>query len=314
MLRKIIRKLLENLSFFYINNMKEVEFEDKEITNFIKKKLVKDYNSKKNLKKTHLIFNKKIFKIINEKKLKNFLRFPFIQKMFFVHNRLFIWKELKILKKDKNWKFYKKILIEDNVGDPVRYFLYPESSGNKINHVYHLSIIVNKLNLNLKLIDNVFEFGGGYGCMARIFSKINKNINYTIFDTKLVNFLQYYYLKLNKLNVGYDFKKNYILVDKFKKSKNKKSISNSLFIANWSLSETPISFRAKLILEMIKYEYILISFQENFEDINNLKYFKKLILKLKLKYKFQLVENKFYKGNIFKKEKHYFLIGKKLNI
>ena len=121
--------------------------------------------------------------------------------------------------------------------------------------------------------------------MARIFSKINKNINYTIFDTKLVNFLQYYYLKLNKLNVGYDFKKNYILVDKFKKSKNKKSISNSLFIANWSLSETPISFRAKLILEMIKYEYILISFQENFEDINNLKYFKKLILKLKLKYK-----------------------------
>ena len=37
MLRKIIRKLLENLSFFYINNMKEVEFEDKEITNFIKK-------------------------------------------------------------------------------------------------------------------------------------------------------------------------------------------------------------------------------------------------------------------------------------
>ena len=65
MLRKIIRKLLENLSFFYINNMKEVEFEDKEITNFIKKKLVKDYNSKKNLKKTHLIFNKKIFKIIN---------------------------------------------------------------------------------------------------------------------------------------------------------------------------------------------------------------------------------------------------------
>ena len=65
MLRKIIRKLLENLSFFYINNMKEVEFEDKEITNFIKKKLVKDYNSKKNIKKTNLIFNKKIFKIIN---------------------------------------------------------------------------------------------------------------------------------------------------------------------------------------------------------------------------------------------------------
>ena len=314
MLSKIIRKFLENLSFFYLNNMNEVEFKDKEITKLIKKKLVTDYNSEKNLKKTHLIFNQKIFNIINEKKLKNFLRFPFIQKMFFVHNRLFIWKELKILKADKNWKFYKKILVEDNVGDPVRYFLYPESSGNRINHVFHLNVIVNSLNLKLKLINNVFEFGGGYGCMARIFSKINSNVNYTIFDTKLVNFIQYYYLKLNKLNVGYDINKNYILIDKLKKSKKKKSISNSLFIANWSMSETPIKFRAKLILEMIKYEYILISFQENFEEINNLKYFKKLIYELKSKYKFKLIKNKFYKGNILKKEKHYFLVGKKLKI
>ncbi len=314
MLSKIIRKFLENLSFFYLNNMSEVEFKNEEISKLLKKKLVRDYKSEKNLKKTHLIFNKEIFNIINEKKLKNFLRIPFIQKMFFVHNRLFIWKELKILRKQKNWKFYKKILIEDNVGDPVRYFLYPESSGNKINHVFHLNVIVNTLNLNLKLIENVFEFGGGYGCMARIFSKINKNIKYTIYDTKLVNLIQYYYLKLNKLNVGFDCKKNYILIDKLKKTKKKKSISNSLFIANWSMSETPINFRGKLILEMIKYEYILISFQENFEEINNLKYFKKLIFKLKLKYKFQLIENKFYKGNILNREKHYFLVGKKLKV
>ena len=58
MLSKIIRKFLENLSFFYLNNMNEIEFKDKKITKLIKKKLVTDYNSEKNLKKTHLIFNK----------------------------------------------------------------------------------------------------------------------------------------------------------------------------------------------------------------------------------------------------------------
>ena len=78
------------------------------------------------------------------------------------------------LKNNKNWKFYKKIIIEDNVGDPVRYFLYPKSSGNRINHAYHLSVLSSEFNANLKKINKVFEFGGGYGCMARVFSKINK--------------------------------------------------------------------------------------------------------------------------------------------
>ena len=56
--------------------------------------------------------------------------------MFFVHNRLFIYKELKTFKYSSKWNFYKKLLIEDNVGNPVRYFLYPNSSGNQINHVF----------------------------------------------------------------------------------------------------------------------------------------------------------------------------------
>ena len=61
--------------------------------------------------------------LLKEKKIQNFLREGFIQKMFFVHNRLFIYDELKILKKSKKWKFYKKLLNEDNVGNPVRFFI-----------------------------------------------------------------------------------------------------------------------------------------------------------------------------------------------
>ena len=49
--------------------------------------------------------------------------------MFFLHNRLFVFYELLELKRDKNWQLYKNLIIEDEIGDPIRYFLYIQSSG-----------------------------------------------------------------------------------------------------------------------------------------------------------------------------------------
>ena len=205
MISNIIRNLIASLSFFYKNDLSLVKKKDKKILNIIKKKRTIFSFESKNLKKTHNIFNKKIISLLKKEKLTSFLRNNFVQKMFFVHNRIFILKELNKLRNNKNWKFYKKLIIEDNVGDPIRYFLYPNSSGNRINHVYHLNILSSEFNINLKKINKVFEFGGGYGCMARIFSKINKKISYTCFDTSYINLLQYYYLRQNNLNVGFYF-------------------------------------------------------------------------------------------------------------
>ena len=240
----------------------------------------------------------------------NFLRENFIQKMFFVHNRLFILKELLELKKDKNWILYKKLIEEDNVGNPIRYFLYPKSSGNIINHVYHLSVLTKTFNINLKKLNNVFELGGGYGCMARIFSKINKRTTYKCFDTNIVNLLQYYYLKQNNLDVGFTKKNKIRLISNIKKINTR--YSNSLFLGNWSLSETPINFRKKFIKSIKNSKLILISFQEIFENINNLKYFKNLKKNLEKKFEIKIVKNKFYKGNFLKRQKHFFFIAKKL--
>ena len=265
----LIRKLSTFLSILFANKMSQVIYKDKEIYKIIKKKIKK--KKYKDLKTTHIDFNNKIYKLIKAGKLYNFLRVSFIQKMFFVHNRLFILYELLELKK-KDWYFYKKILVEDNVGNPIRYFLYPKSSGNRINHVYHLSLLNKYLKINLKEIKYVFEFGGGYGCMARIFSKINQNMKYIVFDTFLVNLIQFYYLRQNNLDVGFNNKHNFVLTNKIDSLK-KLEIKKSLFIANWSLSETPISFRKKIEVKLIQHDYIIIAFQEYFEEIDNKKYF-----------------------------------------
>ncbi len=309
MISNIVRKLLSYLSFFYKNDLRSTKKKNRFILNQINNKLKKLSFNKKNLKQTHNKFNKQILKLLTKNDLTSFLKYGFIQKMFFVHNRIFIFHELNQLKKDSNWQFYKKLIEEDHVGDPIRYFLYPKSSGNRINHVYHLKILAKELGINLKKIKKVFEFGSGYGCMARIFSKINKKISFTCFDTSYVNLLQFYYLKQNNLNVGFSKKNNFFLISDLKKINN---FNSDLFIANWSLSETPINFRKKIFKVIKKSNFILISFQEKFEKINNLKYFKKFEKKLSKNFKFKMIKNKYYNGNLFNKQDHYFLIGKKL--
>ena len=77
------------LSFPYNKNEK-LNKRHKVNRKFEHKKAKKLQNhSRKNYKKTHKIFSKETMNIILQKKLKNFLQYSFIQKMFFVHNRFF---------------------------------------------------------------------------------------------------------------------------------------------------------------------------------------------------------------------------------
>ncbi len=283
-LKKLVdiqRKIRANLSFPYNLNENLNEYDLKLIDEiqFRAKKLI--VSNRRNYKKTHKIFSKETLQIILDKKLVNFFQYPFIQKMFFVHNRLFLKSYLNEMRENKNWKFWEKLLIENNVGNPIRYFLAPFTSGNKIFQTYHLKKYKEFFKSDLKKYSFVVEFGGGYGNMAETFLKINKKCKYIIFDTPEVNLLQYYYLKRNNISVSLDIKdnSNVILINSLTKFnnfiKNNKD-KNKLFIANWSLSETPLSFRKKFEFIFNNFDFQLISFQKNFENINNLKYFNKI--------------------------------------
>ena len=309
-INSILRNLLVLLSFPFSNKNNFSKNQESKIYKVLFKKLSDIKITNRNIKKTHLDFNKKMKNVIVNKKLENFLKIGFLQKIFFVHNRLFVLYELLDLKK-KHWNFYRPLLKESPVGNPVRYFLYPNSSGNTINHVYHLSIIQGYLGIKLKNINSVFEFGGGYGCMARIFYRLNKKIRYDIFDTPIVSLIQYYYLKSLKLNVGYK-KNQFRLLNNHKDLINMKDRKSNLFIANWSLSEVPISFRKKFLHTIKCHEFFLISFQAYFENIDNLKYFKNVSKLLNKQFTIKIIKNKFYKGSFLKKESHYFMIGKKI--
>ena len=159
--RDILRSLRANLSFFF--NKNEIKYSRKDITiiNKIYNIAFAINNNDKNRLKTHKIFSNKILNLILSKQLLNFLQLGFIQQMFFIHNRIFIIYELLELLKDKKKSFWKKLIYEDNVGSPVRYFLYPYSSGNKIHQTFHLK----KFNDFSKMMSTSVTWGwrGGEG-------------------------------------------------------------------------------------------------------------------------------------------------------
>ena len=282
-MRNLFRFLLTLLSFKY-NEKIYIK------TNNLEKKIYKDINKKlklrytnRNISKTitHRIFSRKLYKVIKKNDLSNFLRFGFIQKIFFVHNRIYIFFQLLEIYFDKLYnKLWKKLLIENLIGNPIRYFLFPKSSGNRIREIYHLKKFSDYSNLDYSKIDLVLELGGGYGCMCTIFKKINSNAKYIILDLPEVNLLQYYYLKNNNISCSFslkDNKKNVYLISEieevlnFLKKNNKK---NCLLIANWSLSETPLRFRKKIKEIIHIFSFAIISYQSKFETIDNHIYFK----------------------------------------
>ncbi len=309
MLRAFLRKISIYLSF---TSFKRINFDKKR--HDIAEKIVKSRANlifKKNSRlKTHQNLSNEILKIIGEANLIKFLRNHLIQKIFFVHNRFFIFFELRELKKDKNWNIWKKLLKENDVGGPIKFFLYPQSSGNRIRQVFIIKkFIQNKIEIKLHNLKNIIEIGGGYGCMADIFKKIDKNVNYTIYDMHEVNLLQYYYLFMNKYKPTFSnrsSKLNLISemadVEIFAK-KNK----DYLLIANWSISEFPIELRKQFYALISNSKYSIISFQEKFENIDNKKFFDIFLKDLKKKFDFYLDTFDHYNSSYLNNNKHFIL-------
>jgi hypothetical protein len=310
MFKNLLKKISINLSFYYFKKKKFNKKKHFKISNFLDKKI--NIFFKKNPRLfTHAKLSNEIHKIISKKQLDNFLKNPIIQNIFFIHNRFFIRKELAELRKDKYWSLWKKLIIENDIGRPIRYFLYPKSSGNRIRQVYLIQkFLRNTVQINLNKLQTIIELGGGYGCMAQIFCKLNKKINYNIYDMYEVNLLQYYYLMMNNLKTNLSIEKLGInLISKIRDlNKIKTERDVDLFIANWSLSEFPLKFREKFIPTIKSAKYSIICFQEKFENINNTKFFKGLIKKFKKNYEYKFIDFKYYNQSPFNNTNHQMLI------
>ncbi|MDC0273005.1 putative sugar O-methyltransferase [bacterium] len=148
-------------------------------------------------------------------------------------------------------KIAKTLLKESVIGFPIITSLKYKSSANTIHQAFHLSCYYEKTNKNLVESKNIVEWGGGYGCLARILCQINPSCTYTILDLPELSALQYVYLasifgkqKVNFITNSINIKKgkiNLLSSDRYIKSDFK--LETETFITNWALTESGESYQ-----------------------------------------------------------------------
>lgn len=143
---------------------------------------------------------------------------------------------------------------------------YPSSSGNRIHHAHHLLAWETFAGRRIGELGSVLEFGGGYGGMAALARALGFRGRYAIYDFPELNALQQFYLRANDIHA--ECLSDYAALQPLGRSN-----TLDLFIATWSLSETPPSFRREL-LGRVKPRYWLLAYQDKFQDYDNGTFFR----------------------------------------
>lgn len=212
-----------------------------------------------------------------------FLRWNVIADTMFVFHAPYIATELRCLRARGDWATrWRPAIREDAVGAPTPYLCYPQSSGNMIHHAYHLSVFETSTKTAVTDYDVIIEFGGGYGSLCRLAHKLGFKGTYIIYDLPELSALQTFFLGSLGLRISDSvlgaITNNSIaccsdLAELLNASLGKLEGMRVLFIATWSLSESPLETRESLKDLCSNCTAHLIAYQHAFRGIDNASFF-----------------------------------------
>lgn len=211
-----------------------------------------------------------------------FLSWEVVKRTMFISDSFFILKEYRYLKSlDVYSKKWKPCLKETAVGRPDCYCILGGSSSNLVHHAYHLAVYENALEEIPNEKKVIFEFGGGYGSMCRLFHNLGFQGQYIILDLPLFSLLQNYYLRSLKIKIlnRDEFQRGesgVLCLSDFTEVEGLEISNDSLFLATWSLSEVSLGLREALSGFMQKFGSFLFAYQPQFGEVDNEEYFKLL--------------------------------------
>lgn len=222
-------------------------------------------------------------RVLNEDP-RTFLRWDVILNTMFVMQQDYVVTELEYLMRLPDWSSRWCGAIEEcSVGYPLPYTRYPASSGNLIHHAYHLARFEQETGMGISDSRFIFEFGAGYGSMCRLAHNLGFRGRYLLYDLAPFSALQKFFLK----SIGFECHS----FQSFKTAESgavclsdieelKETLSDCpesakpLFIATWSLSESPVEFRNSILPLISSFKALLIAYQMQFREIDNVEFFK----------------------------------------
>jgi hypothetical protein len=174
-----------------------------------------------------------------------------------------------------------RALTESPIGRPLVHPHYPLSSPLLVQHAYHLVRLLEHTDFDLTRARRIVEFGGGYGSFYRLLRTLGYRERYLICDLPVMCALQRFYLRNlfpGETAGAPPSNVQWLAGDPEAALKREmgEERSPSLFIATWSLSETPPAVRAKVAPVLERFDYVLIAYQAAFGTNDNVAYFGKL--------------------------------------
>lgn len=206
---------------------------------------------------------------------RRFLQWDVVRETMFVGNARLIPTELACLRASKDWRRWRRVLREDVAGLPDRCRFYLPSSGNLIHHAYSLCRFEQAVGRPIAQFQSILEFGGGYGSFCRLAHRLGFKGQYVIFDLPEFSALQEYFLE--SVGVPLSIKAGQPGVRCISELKDLKEYTEGpddwLFIALWSLSEAPLALRREVLGDGSSFSAYLISYQDEFGEVNNKDFF-----------------------------------------
>lgn len=198
-----------------------------------------------------------------------------------------------------------RALTESPVGRPLVNPHYPLSSPLLVQHGYHLVRLLEATGLELAAVRLVVDFGAGYGSFFRLLRNLGYRERYLIWDLPVMCALQRFYLRnVFPTGPGGQPPANLEWVvsgDPAASAAIARQCTEhqpSLFIATWSLSETPLEVRERIAPALAGFSHILCAYQRAFGEHDNVQYFQALEKSLPA-FEWQHAECPVYRGNFY---------------
>lgn len=148
---------------------------------------------------------------------------------------------------------------------PSRFFT--KADGAVMQQVYHLGQLRHELGTDVKDLDLIVEFGGGFGAMFLAARGLGFKGEYVLFDWAEFLLLQEFYFKWHGVDTS-----NIKFVSTFAELKAVVGDKQGLLIGLWSISETGEALRDELFKTFNASDF-LIGYQPQVAEVDNYEYF-----------------------------------------
>lgn len=160
----------------------------------------------------------------------------------------------------EDWARWEAACALPLVGQPSDSYAGTRLSRNLLNQAYHLKLWEDSTGRRVEDLASICEFGGGYGALALLCHRLGFEGDYLIQDLPEFAALQRWFLAAHALEVEHA----------------DAPADVDLFVGIYSISETPIELRRRLLADVQAKTWLLL-YSSRFADYDNLAWAREMV-------------------------------------